>query len=483
MVSLIKPFVKQILRDCDKQSRGAFFLFGPICPKTIDKKINKMDEKMVIDFIFHKSFQSYKELSSYVSVSPSKNFRAFWQGKDNLLRHMVGKYFGASKYFLISCYADRLDMDYFPYPIGFDQLDNKEKRFTLQLGMRLASFGGQFIILDELIGKYFQPWSQSKNGNISKKFLNTCLRDACLGGHTKTVQLLLKYGANARANNDAALLMAVKGKNAAIIKLLVDNGCSINAHDGAVRVFAEKSGDVELLKWYQKNTNHTFEFTECKLLRAIDKAHYDYFKFCVDMKCNFGNMDLHDGVLKICKRGDRGFLKFLLANGLTLNPAKKHQYFYNAWVSGDEKLMELIAESDEGIRAILERLFLDEIHKFSDVCDALPLKMLFCLDDGFVNKNIEEMIYHTSRGVFEFLVEKSEKKHELFKAVAGVCEKSSPEYVLDDVLCTLMHYGAYECKTFIKKCNIYCDRRKIFQTEKDNEEYIQEYCESANLNE
>ncbi|RKL03206.1 hypothetical protein BFJ71_g4301 [Fusarium oxysporum] len=166
-------------------------------------------------------------------------------------------------------------------------------------------------------------WEYSQ-GNISPEALDESLYEATDFENQRTVELLLRYGANANATGELygnALTAAAFDNTLEIIKLLLDSGADINSADGwALQTAADQGhvGVVNLLLERGANVNATttnINMPKCTALQAaVESGRGDIVDILLEHGAdpNLGGGEFTHPIIAAASKGEEAIFKKLL---------------------------------------------------------------------------------------------------------------------------------------------------------------------------
>ncbi|RBQ72736.1 hypothetical protein FVER14953_08793 [Fusarium verticillioides] len=166
-------------------------------------------------------------------------------------------------------------------------------------------------------------WEYSQ-GNISPEALDESLYEATDFENQRTVELLLRYGANANATGELygnALTAAAFDGTIEIIKLLLDAGADINSADGWALQTAADQGHVEVVNLLLErgaNVNATTanpNMPKCTALQAaVESGRGDIVEILLEHGAdpNLGGGEFSHPIIAAASKGEEAIFKKLL---------------------------------------------------------------------------------------------------------------------------------------------------------------------------
>uniref|UniRef100_A0A0D2Y089 Nephrocystin 3-like N-terminal domain-containing protein n=1 Tax=Fusarium oxysporum (strain Fo5176) TaxID=660025 RepID=A0A0D2Y089_FUSOF len=166
-------------------------------------------------------------------------------------------------------------------------------------------------------------WEYSQ-GNISPEALDESLYEATDFENQRTVELLLRYGANANATGELygnALTAAAFDNTIEIIKLLLDSGADINSADGWALQTAADQGHVDVVNLLLErgaNVNATttnINMPKCTALQAaVESGRGDIVDILLEHGAdpNLGGGEFSHPIIAAASKGEEAIFKKLL---------------------------------------------------------------------------------------------------------------------------------------------------------------------------
>ncbi|XP_059159250.1 uncharacterized protein LOC131943248 [Physella acuta] len=186
---------------------------------------------------------------------------------------------------------------------------------------------------DDLNVEYLLKMRANINSQ-SRQYGESVLALATKNGHFKTVDLLLKNGANVDGINYAGqshLMQAAESGKSEIVQLLLKNGADINKFDNTGFIALQSAvifghyNCVELLLKNHARVNHQSNNGASALIIAATKRHYNIVKLLLAYGADVHQFDENNNnALKIALQvGDTETIKLLLKHGATVNTDNK----------------------------------------------------------------------------------------------------------------------------------------------------------------
>ncbi len=183
---------------------------------------------------------------------------------------------------------------------------------------------------------------------------------AIYGGRKEAVELLIKNGANVNSKIDGKSLLniACENSNIEIIKLLINNGASIDDYTKLLLI-AIDSNDKEMVESFIENgadVDGDISATNTPLLEAIEKENKEIVELLIKNGANINQGNSYDDrpLLTATLKGNKEIVELLIKNEANINQRDKdgNTALLNASISGNIDLVKYLLGLGLDINAV-----------------------------------------------------------------------------------------------------------------------------------
>jgi ankyrin repeat protein len=187
---------------------------------------------------------------------------------------------------------------------------------------------------------------------------STPLHIALESGHSDVAKILMTNGAIlSNKERDESFLKATKAGHLEVVKLLIERGAKpqgVNEQVGDPLRWAIMKGHVDVAQFLiQKGAKLDSKELNDQLLNAVDQNYLEMAKFLLENKAdvNFKGTDGATAVHKAFQAGDFEMVKFLMANGATLDQNTKDNQLQLASGNSNLKIVNLLLENGANLES------------------------------------------------------------------------------------------------------------------------------------
>lgn len=181
--------------------------------------------------------------------------------------------------------------------------------------------------------------------------LNILLINATTQGLLENVKTLIEEGADPKAFESRALMMALRRGHADIVNYLLEIGVDLDEHSSSAFISAGEGGFIDIVKsLIEKGVDINANQATQALAAAAEGGHIDIIKFLIEKGADINANQATEIFIEIVKAGDIDLVNFLLQRGAAFHINKKGtNALLTAVRAGHSDIVELLLERGANI--------------------------------------------------------------------------------------------------------------------------------------